>query len=237
MPVATQATPSRSASSASQRLRARSRRHSGRCSSIRKRSAPEARRRAAARAPPPAAGRRAPRRPASAPSPGAAGEADEPLVALEQRVERQRRGEGVAIGLRAAVSACASVSSRQRLCQPVALSTSSVRWKSRLGVDDGELRADDRPHPEPVARLRELHRPADVVVVGEREGRIAVLGGAGGELLGQRGAVAERVRGVGVELYVHRGYARCSNQREASIGSAGSRKTTTLRPSASTTSK
>ena len=28
---------------------------------------------------------------------GAAGEADEPLVALEQRVERQRRGEGVAI--------------------------------------------------------------------------------------------------------------------------------------------
>ena len=86
--------------------------------------------------------------------------------------------------------ACASVSSRQRLCQPVALSTSSVRWK----VASASATVSSEPRigrtPSPAHACANSIAPADVVVVGEREGRIAVLGGAGGELLGQRGAVA-----------------------------------------------
>ena len=39
----------------------------------------------------------------------------------------------------------------------------------------GQLGADDRAHAERLARLRELHRPPDAVVVGQGEGRIAQL--------------------------------------------------------------
>jgi hypothetical protein len=40
----------------------------------------------------------------------------------------------------------------------------------------------------------ELERAADGVVVGERERLVAEVGGARGELVGQRGAVEERIR-------------------------------------------
>ena len=52
--------------------------------------------------------------------------------------------------------------------------------------------------------VRELERAVDAVVVGERERVVAELGGAGGELLGQRRAVEERVRRVRVQLDVAR---------------------------------
>jgi hypothetical protein len=41
--------------------------------------------------------------------------------------------------------------------------------------------------------VRELQRAVDAVVVGQRERLVAELGGARGELLGQRGAVEERI--------------------------------------------
>jgi hypothetical protein len=40
----------------------------------------------------------------------------------------------------------------------------------------------------------ELERAADGVVVGERERLVAEVGGARGELVGQRGPVEERIR-------------------------------------------
>ena len=53
-------------------------------------------------------------------------------------------------------------------------------------------------------RVRELERAVDAVVVGERKRVVAELCGAGGELLRQRRAVEERVRGVCVQLDVRR---------------------------------
>ena len=65
-----------------------------------------------------------------------------------------------------------------------------------------DLGAGDRPHTEVLRRLRELERAVDPVVVGERERLVAELGRPGGELLGLRGPVEERVRRVCVELDV-----------------------------------
>ena len=45
--------------------------------------------------------------------------------------------------------------------------------------------AGDRPHAERLRRVGELERAVDPVVIGQREGRIAELGGPGGELLGR----------------------------------------------------
>ena len=56
--------------------------------------------------------------------------------------------------------------------------------------------------PRRLRGVGELERAVDAVVIGEREGRIAELGGAGGELLRQRGPVEERVRRMAVELDV-----------------------------------
>jgi hypothetical protein len=42
--------------------------------------------------------------------------------------------------------------------------------------------------------MRELERAADAVVVGERERLVAEVRGPRGDLVGQRGAVEERVR-------------------------------------------
>ena len=58
--------------------------------------------------------------------------------------------------------------------------------------------------------LGELHRAADPVVVGQREGLVPVRGRGDGELLGQRGAVQEGEGGVGVQLGVH-GSNTCSH--------------------------
>jgi hypothetical protein len=58
----------------------------------------------------------------------------------------------------------------------------------------GDLGAGDRPDAERLGRVGELERAADGVVVGERERLVAEVGGARGELVGQRGPVEERIR-------------------------------------------
>ena len=60
-------------------------------------------------------------------------------------------------------------------------------------VGERDLGAGDRAEPDRLGGMRELERPVDAVVVGERERLVAELGGARGELLGLRGAVEERV--------------------------------------------
>jgi hypothetical protein len=50
--------------------------------------------------------------------------------------------------------------------------------------------------------VRELERPVDAVMVGERERLVAELGGARRELLRERSAVEERVGAVGMQLDV-----------------------------------
>ena len=106
-PVATQRTPSRSARSYSQRLRARSDRQNGRCSSIRKRSRPKAptsrRPSASAAAASAARGLRpaAPEVPRQRPVASAAREADEPLGPLLERAQRQGGGGRLATRHRA----------------------------------------------------------------------------------------------------------------------------------------
>jgi hypothetical protein len=54
-----------------------------------------------------------------------------------------------------------------------------------------QLGAGDRADAERLGRVGELERAADGVVVGERERLVAEVGGARGELVGQRGAVEE----------------------------------------------
>ena len=63
-----------------------------------------------------------------------------------------------------------------------------------------ELGPGDRPDPERLGRLGELHRPVQAVVVGQPERRMALLGGSGRELLRVRRPIQERVGGVAVEL-------------------------------------
>src|SRR5262249_40039217 len=74
---------------------------------------------------------------------------------------------------------------------------------------EGDLAAGDRPQAAVTCGVGELERPGEAVVVGQRERRVAELGGAEGELVGLRGAVEEREAGVGVQL----DHARCAYQR------------------------
>jgi hypothetical protein len=55
------------------------------------------------------------------------------------------------------------------------------------------LRAGDRADAEGLRRVGELERAVDAIVVGECERLVAEFGGTRGELLGQRGAVEERI--------------------------------------------
>ena len=65
-----------------------------------------------------------------------------------------------------------------------------------------DLRTGDRPDAEGLRRVRELERPVDAVVVGERERLVPELRRPRRELLGLRGTVQERVRRVTVQLDV-----------------------------------
>jgi hypothetical protein len=100
LPVATQGTPSRSARPASQRLRARSWRHQGRCSSTRKRSRPKAASRRRADAAAPAASRSQARR---RPRRGRSRRGRPALGVLFKLLERHGRLPGGAAGAVAGV--------------------------------------------------------------------------------------------------------------------------------------
>ena len=67
-------------------------------------------------------------------------------------------------------------------------------------VVERQLGPVQRPQPNRPARLRVLHRTADVVVVGERERLVSQLGGRNRLLIRQRGAVEEREGGVRMQL-------------------------------------
>ena len=126
----------------------------------------------------------------SEPMPGTTRQADQPFALLQQPAERQlgrervdaflRTGTGVRLGEQTA-----------EICVP------PRRLDEQGDVDSSfqaELRAGDRPDAERLRRVRELERAADAVVVGERQGVVTEVGGTGGELLGLRSPVEERVR-------------------------------------------
>ena len=208
-PVATQGTPSRSASRSSQRLRARSCRQSGRCSSTRKRSRPKA------------AGSRRAERLGAAPSGRRAARAARrarrrarsprgrpaPRRALE-RVERERGGEGLPSG-RGRVS-------RVRLGdQPAEIAPAGRRLDQQgevkvgrsgaLGLDTVISAPDDRADAQRLARLRELHRPPDAVVVGQRQRLVAELGRRSASSSGSEAPSPKEKAEWAVQLDVARG--------------------------------
>ena len=78
-----------------------------------------------------------------------------------------------------------------------------------------DLRPVDRPQPQRLRRLRELHRPRQRVVVGQRQRPVPPADRRRDELLGLGGAVEEGVRGVRVQLGVGGGRHtnRCSHTR------------------------
>ncbi len=81
-------------------------------------------------------------------------------------------------------------------------------------VSQRHLRPGDRTDAERLRGVRELERPIDAVMVGESERLVAELGRPNRQLLGQRGAVQERVGGVRVKLGVRhemRTYVRLSS--------------------------
>jgi hypothetical protein len=75
-------------------------------------------------------------------------------------------------------------------------------------VGERQLGTGDRTDTEVLRGVRELERPVDAVVVGQRERGILELGCAEGELLRVRRAVEERVRGMRVQLDVGHRHTR-----------------------------
>jgi hypothetical protein len=67
-------------------------------------------------------------------------------------------------------------------------------------VREGQLDARDRPDVDRGAGLGEGHRAVQAVVIRDRQRVIAQLGRAQRQLLGQRGALEERVAGMQVQL-------------------------------------
>ena len=120
----------------------------------------------------------------------AAGQTDEAVGVGEQRLERQlgRERLGALLRPRAGV----------RLGEQAAEVRVSLRRLDEQGdvrtAGQRQLGAGDRPDAERLGCMGELERAADGVVVGERKRLVAEVGGAGGELVGQRGAVEERIR-------------------------------------------
>ena len=70
-------------------------------------------------------------------------------------------------------------------------------------VAEGYLGASDRLETEWLRSLRERHRAVEAVVIGKCERGVAELVSGHDEILGERGAVEKRKRGVAVQLGVH----------------------------------
>jgi hypothetical protein len=150
----------------------------------------------------------------------AAREADQALGVLGEVVDRQQRPEHAAapgrvarVGMSAReqateVAPAGGVADQQRDVVRPALVVLAVEDRAvallarRVGVDEVDLRAVDRPEPQRRGGLRELHRPRDAVVVGQRERLVAAVERRGDQLLRQRGAVQEREGRMAVELDV-----------------------------------
>ena len=131
---------------------------------------------------------------------GAAGEADEPLVQLVERLERDARLEehAVILPFRPRTRVGSGEDPAEVRVPPAALTEQGdVR-----AAFDRDLGAGDRADAELLRRVRELERAVDAVVVGQRERRIAERGRPGGQLLRMGRPVEERVRRMAVELDV-----------------------------------
>ena len=125
----------------------------------------------------------------------AAAQADEPGGVLLERLQRHRRR-------RLAVVARVRVRARDDVAEVAPARLRVDQQRQVAAVVEVDLRAVDRLQPEPLGGLGELHRAAQPVVVGQREGAVAEPGGRTGQLLRQRGAVEEGEGGVGVQLGV-----------------------------------
>jgi hypothetical protein len=125
------------------------------------------------------------------PHPRAAGEADEPLVALlEERLVEPR------------LEAAPGVRGGQ---EPAEVGVAFRRLDEERHVraaPERHLGPGDRTDAELLRGVGELERAVQPVVVGERERLVAVLRGREHQLLWPRGAVQERVGAVAVELDV-----------------------------------
>ncbi len=161
---------------------------------------------------------------AAEPLPRAAGEADEPFGVLGDELRGRSRWQQVAAvpsrrrNLPVPPSpfpvACADGRLRRPgSCVRVREDPAKVRVAALALAEERDVRAagerhlstGDCAHPEALARVGELERPVDAVVVGQGEGVVAELRGARCELFRQRGAVEERVGRVGVQLDVGSG--------------------------------
>ena len=114
---------------------------------------------------------------------GAAGQADEAVVALGELLQRQRRLEAV-VRVR---------EGEQPAEVRVAPRCLDEQRHVRAALER-HLRARDRPHAEGLRRVRELERAVDAVVVGERKRLVAELRSPDHELLGLRRPVEKRIR-------------------------------------------
>jgi hypothetical protein len=131
---------------------------------------------------------------------GAAGEADETLVPLLEEGEVEAR-----------VQALVRVGGGEEAAEVRVAARALDKERDVRAVTQGDLGAGERAQAERLRGVGKLERAVEAVVVGEREDVVAELGGAGGELLGQGGAVEEGVGGVRVELDVcRRGHERPS---------------------------
>ena len=253
LPVATVGTPSRSASSASQRLRAAVAPPVGSlqldpeavaaeggeqppAEPLAQPPCPRARR--PRRAPRPAripTDRRAPPR-AARPPPASSRRFGTPRRVLPRvRVRRCEQPAEVAVP--------ALVLDQQREVGDSAVDGPKIRIvrfsAHHSGPEaDGQLGAGDRAQAEALGGVGELHRAPDAVVVGQRQRRVAERRRGARQLERGRGAVEEGEGRVGVQLDVggrrhRRPQARWRNQRP----SPASRKTVSARPSASASSK
>ena len=127
------------------------------------------------------------------PVPRAAGEADEALSFLGEPGRVEPRIQPL-VGVRLGEEAAEARIALRRLDEQ----------RDVRAVGERRLCAGDRAEAERLRRIRELERPVDAVVVGERERLVTELHRPHGELLRLRGAVEERVGGVAVELDVTR---------------------------------
>ena len=124
----------------------------------------------------------------------AARQADEPLGALAQRVQRRARARAVL-----------DVRGREQLRE---IGVARARLGEQRDVEgavlvgDRQLASGDGPQAERLGGVRELERAAEVVVIGQRERPVAELVRTGDQFLRPRGAVEEGVGRVAVELRV-----------------------------------
>ena len=122
----------------------------------------------------------------------AAGEKDQPPGMLLQQRRIQPRVPSVAVHARPG---------RGEQVAEVGVATTGPRQEGQVGaVREGYLRAGDGLDVDAVRDARELHRPAQVVVIGQGQRRVPELDGAGEKLLQERGALLKGVVAMAVQL-------------------------------------